>query len=152
MIKPIALSALLFLTSLGGCAATGKPAAGSLANAGIAATSWRLVAFQSMDDSQGTIEPVKGKTYTLDFNANGSVTLQLDCNRGNASYSEGIANATGGSLTISPVAATRALCPPPDMGEMLVARLPDVASYTLRDGHLFLSLKMDGGIIEFAPN
>ena len=45
---------------------------------------------------------------------------------------------------------TCALRPPPGMGEVLARRLPDVASYTLRNGHLFLALKMDGGIFEFA--
>lgn len=145
------LSPLSAALSLGGCVSTtGEPAKGSIANGGLAATSWRLLSFQSMDDSQGTTK-AGNRTYLLNFNADGSLAAQLDCNRGSASWNEDISNATGGTLTIGPVTATRALCPPPSMGEMLAARLPDVASYTLRDGHLFLALKMDGGIFEFAP-
>jgi heat shock protein HslJ len=76
--------------------------------------------------------------------------MQLDCNRGRATYTAAPSGG-GGTLSIGPVASTRALCPQPDIGQTLAARLPDVASYTLRGGHLFLALKMDGGIFELAP-
>lgn len=128
-----------------------EPAQGSAANKGLASTKWTLVAFQSMDDSQGTTRPEAGKTYTLDFNADGTLAVQLDCNRGRGTWSPGFENATRGTLTIGPIASTRMACPPPSLGDKLGMWLSDVRSYTLRDGHLFLALKMDGGIIEFAP-
>ncbi|WP_313441105.1 META domain-containing protein [Novosphingobium sp.] len=147
--------------SLGGC--TTDKAAPPAATApsppvALAGTSWKLVAFQSSDDAQGTTRPDEGRDYTLEFGADGALALQLDCNRGRGSYTVAPGDAgttggasTGGTLTIGPIASTRALCPQPDIGQMLAARLPDVASYTLRDGHLFLALKMDSGIFEFAP-
>lgn len=103
-----------------------------------------------MDDAQGTTKPDAGRDYTLEFGADGALAMQLDCNRGRASWTA-TPSGEGGSLTIGPVASTRALCAQPDMGQTMAARLPDVASYTLRGGHLFLALKMDSGIYEFAP-
>ncbi|WP_395329078.1 META domain-containing protein [Novosphingobium sp. BL-8H] len=147
------------LMSLGGCAETAAPSASTPpatapapapATTGLAATSWKLVGFQSMDDAQGTTKPGEGRTYTLEFGADGALAMQLDCNRGRSTWSAE-PGGEGGSLKIGPVASTRALCPQPDIGQMMAARLSDVASYTLRDGHLFLALKMDSGIFEFAP-
>jgi len=132
-------------------AAAHAPAAGSVANPGLAGTRWRLVAFQSMDDTQGTTRPLPERVHTIAFEADGRLSAQLDCNRGSATWQEGIANATGGTVTIGPVAATRALCPPPSMGERMATLLPHVASYRLMNGHLFLALKIDGGIFEFRP-
>ena len=135
---------------LAGCVTNPDVPANAGATAGLAGSSWSFVSFQSMDDAQGTTAPVAGKVYTLDFGTDGRLAMQLDCNRGNANYSEGPISETGGALTIGPIASTRALCPPPDMGELLAAQLPNVASYTMRDGHLFLALKLDGGIFEFS--
>ncbi|QDK33931.1 hypothetical protein DM450_14325 [Sphingomonas sp. IC081] len=120
--------------------------------AGLAGSTWRLVAFQSMDDAQGATKPGEGRAYTLDFGSDGTIAMQLDCNRGRATWSA-VPGTDGrsGQLAIGPGMTTRALCPQPDIGPMMARRLSDVASYTLKDGHLFLALKMDGGIFELAP-
>nr|WP_314464933.1 META domain-containing protein [uncultured Novosphingobium sp.] len=153
----LALALATGLATLAGCAADGAPppSAGpaptpSASPAVLAGTSWQLVQFQSSDDAQGTSTPGEGRSYTLEFAADGALGMQLDCNRGRATYSAA-PSGEGGTLSIGPVASTRALCPQPDIGQTLAARLPDVASYTLRGGHLFLALKMDGGIFELAP-
>lgn len=119
---------------------------------GLSGTAWTLVSFHSMDDAQGISSPAAGKTYRFEFHADGRLAMQLDCNRGTASWNEGAAQTAGAELTIGPVASTRAMCPAPDMGPGLSADLPNVASYTMADGHLFLALKMDGGIYELAPD
>ena len=149
-------AALALTVVLGGCGETTAPPASapppaSAAAAGLASTTWTLVGFQSMDDAQGTTKPGAGRTYTLEFGADGALAMQLDCNRGRSTWSADPHGTDGGGLKIGPVASTRALCPQPDIGQMMAARLPDVASYTMRDGHLFLALKMDSGIFEFAP-
>ncbi|MFC0687732.1 META domain-containing protein [Novosphingobium clariflavum] len=154
---PIAIALAAMLASAG-CtsparraepAAVPAPAPGA---AELAGSSWRLVAFQSMDDSQGTTKPGEGRDYTLDFGSDGMIAMQLDCNRGRATW-RAVPGAEGrsGQLAIGPGMTTRAFCPQPDIGPMLAARLADVTSYTLKEGHLFLALKMDGGIFEFAP-
>ena len=117
---------------------------------GLAGTSWQLVAFQSMDDSQGTTTIDDPAKYTLTFNADGKAALRLDCNRGMGSWeSKPSADAMSGSLKFGPIAATRAFCTPPSMGEKLARDLDYVRSYLFRDGKLYLSLMADAGIYEW---
>ncbi|WP_198045940.1 META domain-containing protein [Novosphingobium aquimarinum] len=143
------------LLALAGCAAGGTvpDAAGgsAIGPMNLAGTSWQLVEFQSMDDAQGTRRPASDRTVTATFAEDGKLVLKLDCNRGTATWSAGPHHATGSGLAIGPVASTRAMCPEPSMGGFVARTLPDVASYVLRDGKLYLALKMDGGIFEFAP-
>lgn len=119
--------------------------------AGLGGTSWQLVEIQSMDDAQGTNRPADPARYTLAFNTDGSLSARLDCNRGSGTWSNEIANATGGSLTFGPMAVTKALCPEPSLGETLERQLPYVRSFVMRDGRMYMSLMADGGIIAWEP-
>ncbi|WP_164844067.1 META domain-containing protein [Croceicoccus ponticola] len=123
--------------------AAGPTAAGPFA--GLADTSWRLVEIQSMDDAQGTTRPDDPQKYTIRFNADGSVSARLDCNRGVGTWRNDIANATGGTLTFGPMGVTKALCPAPTLGETLERHMPYVRSFTMRDGRLNMALMADGG-------
>lgn len=133
------------LATLAGCAAQAGAARGAHPGS-LADTSWTLVAFRSSDDAQGTARPPAGRVYALNFGHDGTVTMKLDCNRGAGTW-----RAEGAALSLGPAAVTRALCPQPDMGQALVMRLADVRGYVIRDGHLFLALKADASIYEFAP-
>lgn len=124
---------------------------GSLAFAGLAGTSWRLVEFQSMDDAQGTTRPDDPNKYTIAFNKDGSLSARFDCNRGVSPWRNNIANATGGTLSIGPLGVTKAYCPEPSMGEFLERQLGYVRSFTISDGHLNMALMADGGIIVWEP-
>ena len=126
--------------------------AGPGAEARLSGTTWQLVAIRSMDDAQGTTHIGDPSRFTLQFGADGRASLRLDCNRGNGSYdAKPGGDSSSGSLTFGPLAATRALCPPPPMGERLARDLGHVRSYLLKDGKLFLSLMADGGIYEWQP-
>jgi len=129
-----------------------EPAVGNMAFAGLGGTSWRLVEFQSMDDAQGTTRPDDRNKYTITFNQDGSLAARLDCNRGVGPWHNDIANATGGSLMIGPLAVTRAYCPDPSMGEFLEQQLGYVRSFTMSEGRLNMALMADGGIIVWEPN
>ena len=119
---------------------------------GLAGSSWHLVAFHSMDDSQGTTRADDPTKYTLTFNANGKATLRLDCNRATGSWqSTPSADGNSGSLKFGSIASTRAFCPPPSMGEKLARDLDYVRSYLLKEGRLYLSLMADAGIYEWQP-
>lgn len=120
---------------------------------GLSGTQWRLVEFQSMDDAVGTTRPEDPSAYTLAFNADGTVAMRLDCNRGTGPWSA-TPGETGqtGSLTIGPLGVTRALCPPPSMGEQIARDMDYVRGYMLRDGQLSLSLMADGGIYLWEPD
>ena len=58
---------------------------------------------------------------------------------------------SSGALGFGPLAATRAMCPPPHLDERIARDLVHVRSYLLKDGKLYLSLLADGGIYEWAP-
>lgn len=118
----------------------------------LAGTSWQLRAIQSMDDAQGTTRVNEPGRFTLEFGHDGRAALRLDCNRGAGDYRAVPAgNGSSGALTFGPIAATRALCPPPHLDERIARDMAQVRSYLLKDGRLYLSLLADGGIYEWAP-
>jgi para-nitrobenzyl esterase len=75
------------------------------------------------------------------------VSARIDCNRGRGAWR----SAGRGQLEFGPMALTRALCPPGSLHDQIVRQWDSVRSYVVRDGHLFLSLKADGGIYEYEP-
>jgi len=108
-------------------------------------TRWQLVKFQSMDDT--TLKPDDPTRYTIEFQKDGHVVAQIDCNRG-----IGMWTATSSSqIELSPLALTRAQCPEGSMHDQIARQWPNITSFVIRDGHLFLALKIDSGIYEFAP-
>ncbi|HKE59272.1 MAG TPA: META domain-containing protein [Pyrinomonadaceae bacterium] len=108
-------------------------------------TSWQLVKFQSMDDT--TLTPDDRSKYTIAFATDGGFTVRFDCNRGRGTW-----KSTGPTqLQFGPLALTRAMCGPGSLHDQLVRQWPNIRSYVLRDGHLFLALLADGGIYEFEP-
>ena len=106
-------------------------------------TSWQLVKFQGGD---GTIlTPDDKSRYTISFGEGGRVSARIDCNRGSGTWKSSGPN----QLQIGPIALTRAICPPGSLHDRIARDLNFVRSYTIKDGHLFLSLMADGGIYEF---
>ena len=134
--------------------ATGSAPTGTTAvPAGLAGTSWRLVEFQSMDDAQGTTRASDPTRYTMRLDADGTVTMRLDCNRATGSWrAEPGAEGTSGRFEFGPLATTSALCPPPHLDEVVGRHAPYVRSFLLEDGRLFLSLMADGGIFVWEPH
>jgi para-nitrobenzyl esterase len=134
---PLLLASTLTLA----CAQTPPQVAGD----SLVGPTWRLVKFQGGD---GRVEiPVDRSQYELVFNANGSVFARIDCNRGSGSW-----KSTGTNrIELGPMATTRAMCPPGWLTEHVARQLPNIRSYLIRDGHLFLSLMADGGTYEFEP-
>jgi heat shock protein HslJ len=151
-----AATVLLSVAALLGCGGTaGKasppPAARPLsqpaAPAGpLAGTRWRLVEIQSMDDSVGTRRPGDPAKFTMRLNGDGTVHMRLDCNRADGTWSvEPGADPSSGRFAFGPLAATRALCPPPNVDEQVTAQAPYIRGYALKDGRLSLTLVADGG-------
>ena len=104
-------------------------------------TSWRLAAITRGDGSTETVaDPAK---YTISFNADGSVSVQLDCNRGHGTWS----SPELGKVELGPLAVTRVLCPPGSIGDRVAKDLTHVRSYTIQEGALLLVLSptADGG-------
>jgi len=118
----------------------------------LADTKWQLVSFQSMDDSIGTLTPDDRTRYTMRLHADGTVSMQLDCNRASGTWSaEPGADRSSGNFAFGPLAMTRALCPAPGLDQHIAKHAEYVRSYLLRNGELHLSLMADGGIYTWAP-
>lgn len=140
------LGAGLALWAIGAFAAGGAAPPASLAG-----TQWRLVEFQSMDDKQGITRPGEGTLYTMRLHGDGTVAMQLNCNRATGSWTARPgSDAKSGNFEFGLLAATTALCPPPSMDEGIVAQSRYVRGYLLKDDRLYLSLMADGGICVWA--
>ena len=111
----------------------------------LAGTSWQLVRFQGGDGA--VLTPDDRSKYTIELDAKGGVAARIDCNRGRGAWKSSGAN----QLQFGPLALTRALCPPGSLHDQIVKQWGNVRSYTMKEGHLFLSLMADGGIYEFEP-
>jgi heat shock protein HslJ len=125
---------------------TGSAQASAPANSPpLAGTSWQLVKFQGSDGT--TLTPDDRTKYTIEFGAEGRLTVRVDCNRGRGTWK----SSGSGQLQFGPLALTRAKCPPESLHDHIVKQWSYVRSYVTKDGHLFLSLMADGGIYEFEP-
>lgn len=111
----------------------------------IVGRAWQLVEIVSMDDRVDA--PDDRSLYTLAFNADGSVQIRADCNRGSGSWT----SSAPGQVQFGDIAATQALCLPGSLHDRFMAQFPWVRSYVMREGHLFLATMADGSIIEFEP-
>ena len=110
--------------------------------AGIGDTSWQVVKFQGGDGS--VVTPDDKTKYTVSFTNNGDLSVRFDCNRGRGTW---ILNGPS-EVRFGPLAMTRVMCPPGSMHDHLVRQWPQVRSFSVRGGHLFLSLRADSGIYE----
>jgi heat shock protein HslJ len=127
--------------------ATGTVASSNGALHNLSGTKWRLVEFQSMDDAVGVIKPESSSVYTMQLNADGSVNMQLNCNRAQGKwFAESGTHGYSGRFEFGELASTRALCPPPSMDESIVAQSKYIRSYYLKGNRLYLSLFADAGI------
>lgn len=127
-----------------------EPAA-TASGGSLAGTEWHLVQIQSMDNT-GTVSPHDPSLYTMSLGADGMVAMRLNCNSANGTWSsEPSDDESSGRFEFGPLAATRALCPPPSLDERIMADAEFVRSYLLQDGRLHLSLMADGGIYVWEP-
>jgi len=117
----------------------------------LADTEWRLVEFQSMDDAQGIARPGEGTVYSMWLYGDGTVAMQLNCNRATGTWSAVPgSDAASGRFEFGPLAASRAPCQPAGIEDSLIAQASHIRSYLLKDDRLYLSLMADGGIYVWA--
>ena len=85
--------------------------------------------------------------YTIQFSTDGGLSARIDCNRGRGTWMSSGAS----QLQLSPLALTRAMCPPGSLQQQIVKHWDFIRSYIIKNDQLFLSLMADGGIYEFEP-
>ena len=113
----------------------------------LAGTTWRLVEIQSMDGQ--TYKPQGQSKYTIRFDKEGMAGLVVDCNQGSTTWKSTAPSELrfGESIVL-----TKMLCPRPSLDERFLRDLTYVRTYTMKDGHLYLSTMADGAIYEFEPD
>jgi para-nitrobenzyl esterase len=92
-----------------------------------------------------SFRPADPSQYTVQFTSNGRVVVRADCNRGAGTYT-----LHGRTLTFSPLAVTRAMCPPGSLDQRFVRDLGEAQSYNIRAGILLVELKFDSGTMRFS--
>jgi hypothetical protein len=114
----------------------------------LAATRWRLVEIQSMDDKQGTTRPPDPAKYNVAFDSEGGfLVMQLDCMRATGPYEDKRgSDRSGGEITIGPLKVEPASCPKPSVADRVARDMGYVRSYRLVNGRPALALMADGGI------
>jgi heat shock protein HslJ len=112
----------------------------------LAGSKWRLVHFQSSDDTIGTKVPPSVERYNMEFMADGSVALQLDCNMARAMWDATNSTPRGGSFALRGGPMTRAMCQPGALDTQIASDLSKVRSYTFDGNRLGLALEADAGI------
>ena len=139
----VALSWLLVVLGATSTCATAQNAPGTLVG-----TAWRLIEFRSSDDEIGVLRPTASSLYTMTLGENGSVSMRLDCNRVNGTWS---ASAAGASFGFGDLRMTRGACQHPSLDVQIARHAEYVRSYLLRDGLLYLNLMADGGTYVWEP-
>jgi heat shock protein HslJ len=104
---------------------------------------WQLQIVEYSNDETLTFDD-PGQ-YTLEFSPDGSFVLRADCNFGSGSYTQ-----TGSQISLEVGPLTRAACPPGSYSDRYLSDLSNVASFILEDNMLYLSLRVDGGILTFS--
>ncbi len=111
----------------------------------LAGTSWQLVKFQTGDET--TLAPDDRSKYTITFGRNGRVTAQVDCNRGSSTWK----SPRAGELQFGSWSRTSSKCPSGSLHDKIVTEGANVRTYSIKDGHLFLSGMAAGGFYELEP-
>ena len=109
---------------------------------GLVGPVWQWVRFDGSDDS--TLVVTDPGRYTVTFSPDGRLAIAADCNRGSGGY-----KTNGSSLAIPPFALTMAECPPESLSSRFLGYLGNVASFVLKEGTLYLNLRIDGGNLVF---
>lgn len=106
----------------------------------LAGTSWRLAELQA---GGATTRPADTSKYTMAFSADGTVALQLDCNRATGGWE----SSGPGRLTFAPLAMTSALCLSGSLDTRIARELGEVRGYELVGDRLTLVGTGDAGRI-----
>lgn len=107
-------------------------------------TVWQWTHLSAGSTSEAIAPP---DAYSVTFSADGSVSIQADCNIAFGSYT-----ADAGALSIEVAGMTRALCPPESRGQQFLDLLGAVAAYSFTpEGQLVLEGPAGSGTLTLQP-
>ena len=136
--KHIQMISLIILISLSivACSSPGP-------DQSITDTSWQWSELVETEPASQSLVP-DGENYTLEFLADGSVSIKADCNMAGGTYT-----LDGSSLTIEQGPTTMAYCGEQSLDLLFQGSLAKVESYTIEEGQLVLEFAGDAGHMTF---
>jgi heat shock protein HslJ len=111
----------------------------------LAGTSWKLVKLRTGDET--TLVPDDPSKYTVTFGRDGRISARVDCNRASSTWR----SSGGNQLQFGSWSRTSAKCGQSSLHDKIVNEGANVRSYSIKDGHLFLSGMAAGGFYELEP-
>lgn len=112
--------------------------------AALPGTVWNWVRTQYSNGA--IVAPPDPSLYVLIFGEDGTVNVRDDCNVVNGVFTAGADQ----TLTLDLQTSTMAACAPDSLHYQFILDLSAAASYRFQDGQLFVDLKFDTGVMEFA--
>jgi heat shock protein HslJ len=135
-----AIAGLLICAAIGG--ARGESGAAPALPPEIIGVTWEWLGLQTPKDAINVADP---SSYTITFAADGSLALQVDCNRGVGSYSVTKDN----QLKIAPIGTTMMMCAEGSLDGDFTTNLERVTSFFQLEGDLLLEQPFDSGTLRF---
>lgn len=111
---------------------------------GIVGVTWQWVESLYSDDT--SVSVADPSLYTLTLLPDGSVALQVDCNRGGGTYT-----LDGSQLTLDVAVMTRVACPEGTLSEVFMRDLNAAATFVMDGEALVINLFADAGNMVFQP-
>lgn len=156
LVAPAFVVSAVVLAVLIGCGPTGRdvpPAVDDEVSADshapavpgdLTASTWRL---EALGAGAAAASPIAGTEVSVTFTADGRISGTGGCNRFFGTYESG----EGGSLTFSPLGATRMACPPEIMSQedSFFVALGRVTSFAIEDDRLSLAAGDEGRVVRF---
>jgi heat shock protein HslJ len=114
----------------------------AITSSSLSGTQWRWA--RTLFRAGGERRPGNAAAYVLDFQRDGSLAVQADCNTGQGSYI-----GYGITVTLRTLTSTQALCAGTSLSDVFLQQLQTSRTGVLKDDKLLIPLKADVGTMEF---
>lgn len=99
---------------------------------------------QTLMNNDDQFVPANPANYSVQFNADGTLAVQADCNQVGGSYT-----LDGSQITITMGPSTLAACPEGSLGDQFVQNLSQANIYSFAGEELLIDLMLDSGTMRF---
>lgn len=114
----------------------------------LSGTNWKLLRY--LPAKGAALVPPRVERYAIHFQPDGTLAMQLDCNRGTGRWQAQDSTANSGTMTVTGGAMTRAMCPSGAIDSQIARDSSEMRGYRIEKGILTLTLA-DGGAYVWEP-